>query len=154
MHSRCPFRGTSALGEAHEVMTMLLVTFRLLDLGLEVSVEKGHELDHHTSLEQLINPMVSIGSGNVFIPSMRQGLDRQGLWGWERKENKVLYRTKPKEMPLPADHPDQHKPKPIGFNSSTESLAANLKKKQQQNKISMGLLCQLRPDNWLEELPQ
>lgn len=62
-------------------------------LLFEVSVEKGHELDHHTSLEQLINSMVSIGSGNVFIPSMRQGPDRQGLWGWQRKEDKVLYCT-------------------------------------------------------------
>lgn len=70
-------------------------------------------------------------------------------------QNDASCTTEPKEVPLPADHPNQHKPKPVGFiNSSTESLAANLKKWQQQNKISMGLLCQLRPESWLEELPQ
>ena len=47
------------------------------------------------------------------------------------------------------------KPKPAGFSkSSTRSSVANLKKQQQQNKISMGLLCQQRPESLLEELPQ
>ncbi|RMC16047.1 hypothetical protein DUI87_08254 [Hirundo rustica rustica] len=42
-------------------------------------------------------------------------------------------------MPLSADHPNQHKPKPVGFiHSSAESLAANSKKKWQQNKNKHG----------------
>lgn len=44
-------------------------------------------------LGELINPMVSTGSGKVFIASVRQRPDRWGLRGWERGWEMVLYPT-------------------------------------------------------------
>lgn len=42
-------------------------------------------------LGELINPVVSTGSGNVFIASGRQRPDRWGLRGWERGWETALY---------------------------------------------------------------
>ena len=45
-------------------------------------------------LGELVNPMVPSSLGrNVFIASRRQGPDRQGLRGWERGGETVLYPT-------------------------------------------------------------
>lgn len=45
------------------------------------------------ALGQLINPVVSIGSGNVFIPSMKQGPDREETVGLGEKGETILYST-------------------------------------------------------------